>query len=104
MNGTSSGSSAHEQVRLALQQERLDRGEVLERVLLVGGEADLALGERPHVDEHLQSRAVEVGSGDRDRRRSERGPRFLGRHLEGLHQVIGRSDGAGKRRQGRPGP
>ena len=104
MNGHLVGIVDARAVRLALQQQRLDCGELVERVLLVRREAHLTLGEHAHVHQHLQRAAVELGAGDRDRGRTERGTRLLGRHLERLHEVVGSRDGAGQRRQGRQAP
>ncbi len=91
-------------VRLTLQQQGLDRGELVERVLLVGREPDLALGEHSDVHEDLQRASIELCSGDRDRGRTERRPGLFGGHLERLRQVVGRRHGAGERGEGRQAP
>ena len=91
-------------VRLALQQEGLDRRELVERVLLVGREAHLTPGELTHVHQHLQRAPIQLGAGDRHRGRAECGTSFFGRHLERLHQVVGSSHGASQRGQGRQSP
>ena len=64
-------------IRLAFQQQRLDCGELVERVHLIRREAHLTFGEHAHVDQDLQRATVELGAeiADRDRRCTECGTR-----------------------------